>query len=415
MHTNDSTPVRYPIATMATYGPDDTRATKLVASVFRRARQKSPGPTRTWFSEAGDVRNDPLIALEVADWLRRQRVTETLQHDRIIGCPHEEGIDYPLGRTCPQCPFWATVDRYTHEPIRAPRATMPAEQVIVELGRMRSTQPVEALTSADAHRDVLVTPLLQVLERCVADPEAASDDDARRFSYALYLMARWRETSAYPLVTRWVALPDADVSRLTGDIHTQDGPRILAAVCDGNLEPIKQIVLDREANEFSRSVALEALALLAVWGEVPRGDIVAYFDWLSREGLERKPSYIWDSLASESADIEALEVFPALRRAFDEELIDPFSIGREDLRRAERAPRGSLIERKQDTRGPIDDIVSATSWWGCFNDDRDDELPSGFALDDTLPPAPYHAPVKVGRNEPCPCGSGKKYKRCCGQ
>jgi preprotein translocase subunit SecA len=22
---------------------------------------------------------------------------------------------------------------------------------------------------------------------------------------------------------------------------------------------------------------------------------------------------------------------------------------------------------------------------------------------------------KVGRNDPCPCGSGKKYKRCCGQ
>jgi uncharacterized protein len=24
------------------------------------------------------------------------------------------------------------------------------------------------------------------------------------------------------------------------------------------------------------------------------------------------------------------------------------------------------------------------------------------------------SPVKIGRNEPCPCGSGKKYKRCCG-
>jgi len=22
---------------------------------------------------------------------------------------------------------------------------------------------------------------------------------------------------------------------------------------------------------------------------------------------------------------------------------------------------------------------------------------------------------KVGRNEPCPCGSGKKYKKCCGE
>ncbi len=25
----------------------------------------------------------------------------------------------------------------------------------------------------------------------------------------------------------------------------------------------------------------------------------------------------------------------------------------------------------------------------------------------------HHAPPKVGRNEPCPCGSGKKNKRCC--
>jgi preprotein translocase subunit SecA len=22
---------------------------------------------------------------------------------------------------------------------------------------------------------------------------------------------------------------------------------------------------------------------------------------------------------------------------------------------------------------------------------------------------------KIGRNDPCPCGSGKKYKKCCGQ
>ena len=23
-------------------------------------------------------------------------------------------------------------------------------------------------------------------------------------------------------------------------------------------------------------------------------------------------------------------------------------------------------------------------------------------------------PKKIGRNDPCPCGSGKKYKKCCG-
>jgi len=28
---------------------------------------------------------------------------------------------------------------------------------------------------------------------------------------------------------------------------------------------------------------------------------------------------------------------------------------------------------------------------------------------------PLHQPAKTGRNEPCPCGSGKKFKKCCGK
>ncbi|MBR2938604.1 MAG: SEC-C domain-containing protein [Kiritimatiellae bacterium] len=36
--------------------------------------------------------------------------------------------------------------------------------------------------------------------------------------------------------------------------------------------------------------------------------------------------------------------------------------------------------------------------------------PPGFA------PAPVRrASAAVGRNDPCPCGSGKKYKKCCGR
>jgi len=31
------------------------------------------------------------------------------------------------------------------------------------------------------------------------------------------------------------------------------------------------------------------------------------------------------------------------------------------------------------------------------------------------PPEPKRAETKVGRNEPCPCGSGKKHKKCCGK
>ena len=30
-------------------------------------------------------------------------------------------------------------------------------------------------------------------------------------------------------------------------------------------------------------------------------------------------------------------------------------------------------------------------------------------------PKPVHVVQKLGRNESCPCGSGKKYKKCCGK
>jgi len=33
---------------------------------------------------------------------------------------------------------------------------------------------------------------------------------------------------------------------------------------------------------------------------------------------------------------------------------------------------------------------------------------------DRSKPAPVHVEKKIGRNEPCPCGSGKKYKNCHG-
>jgi hypothetical protein len=48
-------------------------------------------------------------------------------------------------------------------------------------------------------------------------------------------------------------------------------------------------------------------------------------------------------LATESADIEALAVFPELRRAYDEELIDPQTVGRSELDDVEASPRGERL------------------------------------------------------------------------
>ena len=146
---------------------------------------------------------------------------------------------------------------------------------------------------------MLVEPLLRALDYGLANPSSASPAEATLFCYALYLLAKWREPRAYPYVVRWLSLPGEAPFDIAGDVVTQDGGRILAAVCDGDLEPIKALILDRSANEFSRGTGVTALALLAAWAEVPREPIIVSFLWLARDGLEREPSQVWNSLAAE--------------------------------------------------------------------------------------------------------------------
>ncbi len=101
----------YPVGTIACYGPDDRRATKLVVSIVEHDGAE-PAEIRKWYGEDGDVRDTLEIMEETVGFLEQHGARSVVMPDRIIGCPHEEGIDYE-GQTCPQCPFWANRDRWT--------------------------------------------------------------------------------------------------------------------------------------------------------------------------------------------------------------------------------------------------------------------------------------------------------------
>ncbi len=105
----------FPVATIAFYGPDDARASKVAVGVVRT--EGAEPEMRRWSTAAGDIRRDPNVGDEVARLLKAKGVAEVVMTDRIIGCPHEEGIDYPEGKACPQCPFWAHRDRWTGDVI----------------------------------------------------------------------------------------------------------------------------------------------------------------------------------------------------------------------------------------------------------------------------------------------------------
>jgi hypothetical protein len=99
----------YPVATIALYGPDDIRATKLTVGIVP-AENADVAELRRWFSEGIDVRNDAAVAREVLAFIEAAGSRSVVMTEGIIGCPHEEGIDYQ-GSTCPACPFWAGRDR----------------------------------------------------------------------------------------------------------------------------------------------------------------------------------------------------------------------------------------------------------------------------------------------------------------
>jgi hypothetical protein len=104
----------YPVATIAFYGPNDKRASKVAVGVFTKD-DGDPDILQRWFAEDGDVRTDPTVGHEILQFIERCGAKSVVMTDHIIGCPHEEGTDYPDGTVCPQCPFWSHRDRWTEE------------------------------------------------------------------------------------------------------------------------------------------------------------------------------------------------------------------------------------------------------------------------------------------------------------
>jgi hypothetical protein len=92
----------YPLATVARYGPDDRTATKLVAAVFPYDGAE-PVLTR-WV--ATDLDTNKRIQEECAAFLKEHKAKRVVTVPDILGCPHEEGEDFPEGADCPFCPFW---------------------------------------------------------------------------------------------------------------------------------------------------------------------------------------------------------------------------------------------------------------------------------------------------------------------
>jgi hypothetical protein len=293
---------------------------------------------------------------------------------------------------------------------------MTKEDVLRQLTTFGSGFPRRAVRGALSMWDTIADDMVLALENVAADlSEYAGNRDYMLHLYAMFLCAERRDVRAYAPMLRILRHPVHDeVDALLGDTLTEDAGRILASVNSGSIEGIQELVEDTASHEYARSVGLTALQTRVVEGDLPGETLIEYLSTLLESRLEREPAVVWDATTSVAATIGAREVWPLIQTAFDEGLLDPLYAGRDFLYTSVMGDPAVALEqaRKNPRYRYVQSAVASMEWWSAFK-----ESPQPNPTAQPKPPAPpAPAPArKIGRNERCPCGSGRKYKHCCGR
>jgi hypothetical protein len=264
----------------------------------------------------------------------------------------------------------------------------------------------------------LAAPFVDEIESYLAAP-AAGRARPNAIFYVFHLLGEWREKSAYRPLARLLRCPPDELDAIFGAGIVESAHRVMAAVFDGDVRPIRDIILDPEADEFVRSRMCEALAMLAVSGRLARNDAARFLHECFSDLRPARDSYVWHGWQSAIAMLGAVELAPLVKHAFDSGSIDrqwlDFADFEQDLAHARAHPEKPWPNNDGKYTLWGDTVAELSTWYG-FSEQykQDHERLRQSAEERALLDMPYTNPFKgVGRNDACPCGSGKKFKRCC--
>ncbi len=287
---------------------------------------------------------------------------------------------------------------------------MTIAEILKELEPYTGTFPMKAMRTAIEQREAITPELLRVLEAVAENPEHYARGGDHKLVYALYLLAQFREKRAYPFIVKMFSAPGEIPFDLAGDTVTERLNGIFASVYDGDPAPLEGLIENEAANEYVRDAALDAFVTLAHTGQMSRNEVALYFASLFHGKLKRHYSHAWDGLVVAVADLPAPELLEDVRRAYAEGLVDPWFARLEGVERDLR----EQTQGRRDRYRLIGDAIAEMEWWAAFNKPGGASAkPKEGGQSGASPPPKAHK--KPWRNAPCPCGSGKKYKHCCGK
>ncbi len=276
--------------------------------------------------------------------------------------------------------------------------------------------PREALLAAAERREEMAPLFIAEIEEFLATaPDERISGEALFFMF--HLLGDWRETSAYPALARLLRLPEDEINGVLGAAVTETIHRVIAAVFDGDPAPLYGIIRDPDAAEFVRMHMCEALAMAVRAGKLDRAAAVSFLHDCLAELQPRGVNYVWQGWQTAIIMLSLEELIPVVKVVFERGYIDPswssFDDFQVDMEEVLAAP-GALWDDNAYYEPFGDTIEELSGWYGYFEEgqhEEEGEDRSDFAeLQGEQAVNPYK---KVGRNDPCPCGSGKKFKKCC--
>jgi hypothetical protein len=295
-----------------------------------------------------------------------------------------------------------------------PEQTM--EQVFETFATAGNTLPRAAMQWALDNWDVAAPRFLALL-----DERPDGEDETKRAAdvlfFALHLCGEKQETRTFRPLCRLARDPLAH--RMLGDVIAETLCGILISTFDGDVDPLKSVVEDPAADEYIRSAALDALSYLAFADRAPAVDMKSYLQYLFVTMRPRSPGWIWGSWAMVVGRLGYADMTQQVARAFRLGLIERSFMGMEhfkaDLQRAAEDPAAGF---RSENVAPFTDAIGVLSSWYWFSEKRREDARRSaeralFAEPARPRPLVPDQHRNVGRNDPCPCGSGRKFKKCC--
>jgi len=250
--------------------------------------------------------------------------------------------------------------------------------------------------------------------RAYAAGAVAPEFDPDPLFFIVHLCGEKHDPRAYTPLCNLIA-NDAAIDDWLGDGVTANLKGILINVCDGDVEPLKRAIESEAGDEYARAAAIEALAYLVRAKRVLTDDEMRdYLQRLGAQMLPREESWVWFAWAFAVARLGYETLRADVARVFAKGWIEKPAANLDDFHRELQLARrdaDGMAALEAARIGPFGStIATLEDWWsdGAGDDPEFDE-PGGYETE-----APYVNPLRdVGRNDPCPCGSGKKFKKCC--